>query len=47
MLTYYHLVKFGELIDNTENEKFPDPNTAVKTYKEVYNKMLSEIVKRY
>lgn len=46
MLAYYHLRKFGELVEFKNNEKFPDPNTAIKTYKEIYNRMLGEIVKR-
>ena len=45
MLAYYHLRKFGELAKFENNEKFPDLNTAIKTYKEIYNRMLGEIVK--
>lgn len=47
MLSYYHLMKFGELIEFKRYEKFPDTSTAIKTYTEIYNKMLGETVKRW
>ena len=46
LLSYYHLIKFGEFVEFKKYEKFPNKETAIKTYKDIYNKMLAETVKR-
>lgn len=46
LLSHYHLIKFGEFVEFKKYEKFPNKETAIKTYKDIYNKMLAETVKR-